>query len=40
MTVTNCKLTDLPVSFLEIREAVFDLANQIQVQDQGTAPLQ
>ena len=40
MTVTNCKLNDLPLSFLEIKEAVFDLAIQIQVQDQGAVSIQ
>jgi hypothetical protein len=34
VTVTNVKLSELPVSFEEIKEAVFELARSIQMQDQ------
>jgi hypothetical protein len=29
------KLADLPISFTEIKDAVFELATRIQLQDQG-----
>ena len=35
ITVTNVKLADLPITFSEIKDAVFELASKIQMQDQG-----